>query len=75
MWLGEDDTMQGVGCAGAEGTDGQLYQWVEGVDGLGNAVGFWRPTSGVHRAHRMCVIARRFSAMSQGCRRPPLSVG
>ena len=26
----------------AEGTDGQLYEWVEGVDGLGNPIGFWK---------------------------------
>lgn len=25
-----------------EGPDGQLYEWVEGVDGLGNPIGFWR---------------------------------
>jgi hypothetical protein len=24
------------------GPDGQLYQWVEGVDGLGNPIGFWK---------------------------------
>ncbi len=27
----------------AEGPDGQLYEYVEAVDGLGNAVGFWKP--------------------------------
>jgi hypothetical protein len=43
MWLGDDDTMQGFGCpGGCQGTDGHLYQWVEGVDGLGNPVGCWR---------------------------------
>jgi hypothetical protein len=26
----------------AEGPDGQLYEWVEGVDGLGNPIGFWK---------------------------------
>ena len=25
-----------------EGPDGNLYQWEEGVDGLGNLIGFWR---------------------------------
>ena len=44
MWLGDDNTMQGFG--GPEGTDGQLYQWVEGIDGLGNAVGCWRRVRG-----------------------------
>ena len=24
-----------------QGSDGQLYQWVEGIDGLGNPIGFW----------------------------------
>lgn len=42
MWLGDDDTMQGFGCpGGCAGTDGHLYQWREGVDGLGNPVGCW----------------------------------
>jgi hypothetical protein len=26
----------------AQGPDGQLYEWVEGVDGLGNPLGFWK---------------------------------
>jgi len=26
----------------AQGSDGQLYEWVEGVDGLGNPIGFWK---------------------------------
>lgn len=42
MWFGEDDTMQGFGS----GSDGNLYQWVEGFDGLGNAVGCWRRVRG-----------------------------
>lgn len=25
-----------------QGPDGQLYEWVEGVDGLGNLFGFWK---------------------------------
>ena len=44
MWLGDDNTMQGFD--GAAGTDGQLYQWVEGIDGLGNPVGCWRVVQG-----------------------------
>jgi hypothetical protein len=48
MWLGQDETVQGVGCpGGCQGTDGQLYEWVQGVDGLGTPVGFWRPKPGV----------------------------
>jgi len=42
MWFGEDDTIQGFDS----GTDGNLYQWVQGVDGLGNAVGCWRRVRG-----------------------------
>ena len=44
MSFGQDETMQGFGCAGCSqlGADGHLYDWVQGVDGLGNPVGFWR---------------------------------
>ena len=32
-----------------QGPDGQLYEWVEGVDGLGNPIGFWKgPVSYTH---------------------------
>ena len=37
--------MMGIGSYVGEirqGPDGQLYEWVEGVDGLGNPIGFWR---------------------------------
>ena len=45
MSLGQDDTMQGLGCGrGCAGAAGPRYQWVQGVDGLGNTVGYWRPT-------------------------------
>src|SRR5688572_11790812 len=45
MSLGQDDTMQGVGCGRrCAGAAGPRYQWVQGVDGLGNTVGYWRPT-------------------------------
>src|SRR5262245_60706980 len=30
-----------------EGPDGHLYEWVEGVDGLGNLFGFWSKVKGV----------------------------
>jgi hypothetical protein len=40
MSQGQDDTMQGLGCG--RGCAG--YQWVQGVDGLGNTVGYWQPT-------------------------------
>jgi len=45
-YLGEDELTQvmGIGYLGqvAQGPDGNLYQWVQGVDGLGNPIGFWR---------------------------------
>lgn len=47
MRLGQDEAMQGVGCpGGCQGAEGQLYEWVQGVDGLGTPVGYWRPRSG-----------------------------
>lgn len=58
MWLGQDETMQGIGCpGGCHGTDGHLYHWVQGTDGLGNPVGYWRqagtqpPASAYVRSH------------------------
>ena len=45
-YLGEDELTQvmGIGRYGEvrEGPDGRLYQWVQGVDGLGNPIGLWR---------------------------------
>jgi hypothetical protein len=45
-YLGEDEVtqMMGLGSIGEvrRGPDGNLYQWVQGVDGLGNPIGFWR---------------------------------
>ena len=44
--FGADPTtqMMGLGAVGEVrgGPDGSLYQWVEGYDGLGNPIGFWR---------------------------------
>jgi hypothetical protein len=44
-YLGQADLteMMGMGSLGEvrRGPDGDLYQWVEGIDGLGNPVGFW----------------------------------
>jgi hypothetical protein len=43
--LGQDELidMMGIGFPGEVrvGPDNSLYQWVEGVDGLGNLTGFW----------------------------------
>ena len=33
-----------------QGPDGQLYEWVEGVDGLGNPIGFWKAIKAAGRA-------------------------
>jgi hypothetical protein len=43
MWLGQNEPLQGFGCPGGAciGADGQVYNWVQGVDGLGNPVGYW----------------------------------
>jgi hypothetical protein len=41
--IGDDERMQGIGCpGGCQGADGQLYEWVQGIDGLGAPVGYWR---------------------------------
>ena len=45
-YLGEDELTQvmGLGYVGEirQGPDGRLYQWVEGIDGLGNPIGLWK---------------------------------
>lgn len=45
-FLGQDEFTQvmGIGEPGEVrmGPDGDTYQWVQGVDGLGNTVGFWK---------------------------------
>jgi len=45
-YLSENDVtqMMGIGYLGEvrQGPDGNLYQYVKGVDGLGNPIGFWR---------------------------------
>jgi hypothetical protein len=46
LYAGEDELtqMMGIGYLGEvrPGPDGGQYQWTQGVDGLGNPVGFWR---------------------------------
>jgi hypothetical protein len=66
-YLGEDEATQvmGIGYPGelAQGADGNLYQWVQGMDGLGNPVGFWRRRIGQRRHHfpyRARPFLRRF---------------
>jgi hypothetical protein len=59
--LGEDELTQvmGIGQYGEvrRGPDGQLYQWMQGVDGLGNPIGFWRALRRIGRGLRR--FARR----------------
>ncbi|MEO8134768.1 MAG: hypothetical protein ABI831_12410 [Betaproteobacteria bacterium] len=48
---GDGTPLTGVGYLGEvrQSPDGMLYQWVEGVDGLGNPVGFWKKLSRLAR--------------------------
>ncbi len=44
--------MMGIGNYVGEvrrGPDGQVYQWVEGVDGLGNPIGLWNPFKAIKK--------------------------
>jgi hypothetical protein len=60
-YLGEDELTQviGIGRYGEvrEGPDGRLYQWVQGVDGLGNPIGLWRGLRRLRR--RLGSVVRR----------------
>jgi hypothetical protein len=40
----QGETMQGLGCGRGCAGAGPRYQWVQGVDGLGHTIGYWRPT-------------------------------
>jgi hypothetical protein len=70
--VGDDDptALLGLGSPGEvrRGSDGQLYQWVHGVDGLGNPVGFWsalrRGIRGI--AKRAIPFAQRFAKYVPG---------
>jgi hypothetical protein len=55
--------MSGIGHFGevAEGPDGRLYQWVEGVDGLGNPIGFWKSLRKL--AKRAIPLAQRLAPL------------
>jgi hypothetical protein len=63
MWLGQDDTVQGLDCPAGTcvGADGNLYEWVSGVDGLGNPIGFWKRLR--RGLRRLAPIARRFAPL------------
>jgi hypothetical protein len=47
-------SMMGTGYLGETrtGPDGNLYQWVEGIDGLGNPIGFWNKFRKAYHAAR-----------------------
>jgi len=71
-YLGQDELTQvmGIGNLGEvrQGPDGNLYQWVQGVDGLGNPIGFWR---GLRRRLRRFVrralpIVQQFAPLIPG---------
>jgi hypothetical protein len=49
--------MMGIGRYGEvrEGPDGRHYQWVQGIDGLGNPIGFWRGLRRLRRRLRSVV--------------------
>jgi hypothetical protein len=57
--LAEDEAAQlpGTGYLGElrRGSDGTVYQWVQGIDGLGNPVGFWRALRRIRRGIRRVV--------------------
>ncbi|MDX2056239.1 MAG: hypothetical protein SFV24_00425 [Gemmatimonadales bacterium] len=62
--------LMGTGYLGElrEAPDGQLYQWVEGVDGLGNPVGFWKALRRRVRGavRRLAPLATRAAGMLPG---------
>jgi hypothetical protein len=62
---GEGTQMMGIGYAGEvrQGPDGNLYQWVETVDGLGNPIGFWRALRRIRRGLRR--VVRRALPLAQ----------
>jgi hypothetical protein len=62
-YLSESEAMQmsGIGEVGdiVQGSDGHLYEWVEGIDGLGNPVGLWKRLRRL--AQRALPIARKIA--------------
>jgi hypothetical protein len=73
--LGEDELTQVMGLGSylgevRQGPDGNLYQWVEGYDGLGNPVGFWKSLRRLARGviRRALPLARQFIPGAQALR-------
>jgi hypothetical protein len=71
-YLSEDDgtQMMGIGALGEvrQGPDGNLYQYVQGVDGLGNPIGFWRRLKRLARrvVRKALPIAQQFAPFIPG---------
>jgi hypothetical protein len=67
-FAGADDLtqMMGVGYLGEvrRGPGGGLYEWVQGVDGLGNPFGFWRAARRFAR-RRLRPLVRKYLPMVQ----------
>jgi len=72
QYLSEDQVtqMMGIGYLGEvrQGPDGNLYQYVQGVDGLGNPLGFWRKLKRFARGvvRKALPIAQRFAPFIPG---------
>lgn len=72
QYLSEDQVAQmlGIGYLGEvrQGPDGNLYQYVQGVDGLGNPLGFWRKLKRFARrvVRKALPIAQRFAPFIPG---------
>jgi hypothetical protein len=61
----------GIGALGEvrQGPDGNLYQWVQGVDGLGNPIGFWKKIKKIARTVARPVVSAARKAL-QFVRKP-----
>jgi hypothetical protein len=62
--------MMGIGSYVGEmrrGPDGQVYQWVEGVDGLGNPIGFWKAVRAVGKFAARLIPRRIKNAARSVC--------
>jgi hypothetical protein len=66
----EATQMMGIGYLGEvrQGPDGNLYQYVQGVDGLGNPIGFWRKLKrfGRQLLRRALPLAQKFAPFIPG---------
>ncbi len=69
--LGQDELTEimGIGTLGEvrRGPDGDLYQWVQGVDGLGNPIGFWKRLTKFYRGAKKKIrkVVRRVAPLAQ----------